>query len=378
MAFKNRSFSSLLRIGFFYFVGLSIFFTTAFLIVSFRISYKGEVEVPSLTGKMYLDEHNRLKEVGFNVELEKSHSVEYPYGYIFSQSLTPGDVVKSGQKLTLSVNYSKVLVETPKLISFSFSLAPKILSNVYSDGRRYKLNIGVVTRIPSKYSKGEILAQYPLYRTPVIPEYPVSLLVSLGSSGKGSKDALLPSTREINRLNIEIIKRIAYHLGIPLDISISPTTDYKKDGSVLDSAPLKRLFHQNQGSTWKVRVAKYQWEGENKDGNREHPFRFVWLGIDDLGIQEGSYSICKLRPADLPDHSKDDEHSIFSYIAFERGKTVPFFKSLDDEELLIWKDLPVISKKNCRGETNLKEQPLAELPKNLSAEIEPMKTYILR
>ena len=370
----KKIFSSWAQIVFLYFTGFSIFFIAAFAIVNLRISYKGEIKVPSLIGRMYLDEHNHLEKVGFKVKLEKIHSLEYPYGYIISQSLSPGDVVKFGQKLTLSVNHSKTLVETPKLIGSFVSLASKILGNIHSSGRRYRLNVGVVTRIPSKYPKGEILSQYPPPETPVVPEYPVSLLVSNGAfpdnitSPKDSAEGntLLPSPKKINRLNIEIVKGIAYHLNIPLDIETSPTIEFEKNGFVLESAPLTLniLSKEIRKAVWKVKIAKYEPLETRVD--IDYPFYFVWLDIDDLDIGEGRYTISSLRHKegfDVLRNAKD--HVIFSYISFKKYNKVPFFRSVGDEELLIWKD----HFSPAQGEANISQK---------SEDVEPFRVYSLK
>ena len=354
MTAKTTQILSWVQIAFFYFVGVSIFFIVAFVIVNLRISCKGEINVPSLVGKMYLDEHNRLEKAGFRVELEKIYSLEYPYGYILSQNLSAGDAVKFGQKLTLIVNQSKAVVETPKLVGSLASLAPKILGNIHSRGRRYKLNVGVVTHIPSKYPKDEILAQYPPPRTPVIPEYPVSFLVSYGnpktpqkvsdkndSAEDTSKDTSsntpLPAPKEINQLNIEIVKKIAYHLKIPLEIETAPTSDPEENGFVLESERLvpNMLHNTNREKTWKITVAKYKSKEAEaaKDEGFNYPFHFIWLNTDDLNIEEGSYVIGKFRSKT----TSGPENGI-SYIAFKKNKKVPFFKGYKKEDLLIWKD----------------------------------------
>ena len=76
---KPKTYLTLGRIGLFYFFGLSIFFISAFTIITLQVSVKDRVEVPMLVGKLYLEEHNRLQRLGIKIEIEKNHSLDYPY-----------------------------------------------------------------------------------------------------------------------------------------------------------------------------------------------------------------------------------------------------------------------------------------------------------
>ena len=331
----------------FYFVGLSIFFTVAFIIVALRISFKQEIKVPALVGKMYLDEHNALQESGFQIKFEKVHSVNYPYGYIISQSLSAHKVVKYGQKLVLLVNESRNVVETPRIVGSLESLAPKILSNVHSGKRRFKLNPGIITKIPSERPKGEIIAQFPLPRTPVKPESPVSFLVSLGA--QNNKQAYLNlnaadpfDLNQKKNQSIEIVKSLAYHLKIPLDIKPIVTQNIEKNAIVLESTfPKNWLNNLSEGSSkkkandqpqknlvWRVKVGQYQDKQDQDEYEDEFPFRFIWLTPDEIGVDEGFYTISQ---------KKDLDYSQFSYVKLKEDRPVPVFKRLH-EQFFFWEN----------------------------------------
>ena len=49
----------------FYFMGLSIFFIAGFTIINIRVSQKEMITVPALVGKLYIEEHNKIENLGF-------------------------------------------------------------------------------------------------------------------------------------------------------------------------------------------------------------------------------------------------------------------------------------------------------------------------
>ena len=335
----------------FYFIGLSLFFITAFLIVTLRVSYKGEIQVPSLIGKTYLEEHNYLQKNGFEIILKSIHSTNYPYGYIISQSLSPGKIVKIGQKIILLVNQSKNIVKTPFLIGSLDSLAPKILSNAHSDKRRFKLIPGIVSYIPSDQPKGEILAQYPLAETPVPPEYPVSYLVSAGTLEETSdkkvthleqknnlnqkaEEAIANASSKGEGLNIEIVKSMAYHLKVPLEIYETSVNDPEQDSFVIQSQ-LSSKIKTNIKPIWEVKVGRYK----NLHLQEEigYPFQFIWINTADLDIDQGIYTIAQEQGAKntkLAQIKNNYAPSLF-YLSLKKDQSLPFFKTFNDQ-FFIW------------------------------------------
>ncbi len=352
------------QVFFFYFVGLSLFFIVAFVIVTLRISHKGEVSVPSLVGKTYLEVHNGLQESGFEIKLKNTYSTNYPYGYIVSQSLSPGKIVKIGQKVTLLVNQSKNIIKTPTLVGTLESIAPKILGNVHSGERRFKLISGVVTHVSSDRPKGLILAQYPLPKTPVPPEYPVSYLVSLGnhteSSARDSKKAPnneVNGAKSLNRqqkkkdrleikrmmneldlhkkvLNIEIVKAMSYHMKIPLEIDKTSVERPEQDGLVLEYSLLGDR-RNGQQIIWKVNVGYY--DKKNSKEEKDYPFQFIWVSPQELGINQGVYTVAQRIGAQSDRVAEEGQQLLsgLSYVSLSKNQLLPLFKTFSDE-FLIW------------------------------------------
>jgi len=200
----------------------------ALIIITVNVKTKEKLKVPALAGKLYLEEHNRLMNLGLKVDIEKANLVEYPYGYILAQNIPPGKIVKEGTHFVLLINESQSVVPVPLLVGASESIALKLLANIPVGKTSYPLTMGTITRIPNDKPAGEILAQYPPPSTTVIPLTPVSALVSEGPE-KFKTGFLLP---DLKGVHIEIIKKLSYDLQIPVKIVPVKTYDYWKNGDV--------------------------------------------------------------------------------------------------------------------------------------------------
>ncbi len=176
---KMLYFKHVTRILIFYFVGLSIFFVSGFTIFKVLFADTERTVVPDVVGRLFLGEHNKLRE-DFKVDLKPAYLVQYPYGYILAQNLTPGKSVDKNTKLELLINFSDAIVQVPKLVGFSEDLVDGSISSLPVGGRIFSLRKGVITRVYSAQPKREVLAQFPPAGTPVIPNTPVSLLISDG------------------------------------------------------------------------------------------------------------------------------------------------------------------------------------------------------
>ena len=278
---KSPWLASWIRVILFYFVGFSLFFIIGFTIISIRVSSKELVLVPDVVGKLYLDEHNSLQDAGFKIEVEKKTVYEYPYGYVIAQSEPAGKLLKRGATFILLVNYSKNIIPVPQVVGMQEKIAEGILSQIPVGSNTYTLSKGVVTRIPSEKPAGEILAQYPPVGVTVIPEFPVSLLISAGKLKRGHKKKI----SSIQGLHIDIIRQMAYHLKIPVHVDSQFTDDFKKEGIVEEFdfgkkgniVSEKHLSSDGSGDvdadvSWSVKVNQYK-----SEWNERFPNRYVWV-----------------------------------------------------------------------------------------------------
>jgi len=261
-----------------YLVGFTLFFLASLIIITVNVRTRGKVNIPSLVGKLYLEEHNTLMTTGLHIELQKANLVEFPYGYILAQSIAPGEIVSEGTRLALLTNDNKSIVPVPNIVGSSEVIAQKILANIPVGKTSFSLVIGTVTRIPSDKPAGEVLAQYPPAQAQVIPETPVSLLISEGPE-KLKTGYLFPDVRDVH---VEILKKISYVNHIPIKIVTTKTYDYKKNGLVeeIDHGSAGAFVTANAATSempyWTVKVKKYAEQGE-----KIFPNSLVWVSVED-------------------------------------------------------------------------------------------------
>ena len=272
------------RIGMVYLVGFTLFFLVSLMIITLNVRTRQKVNVPSLVGKMYLEEHNNLMSSGLHIELQKASLVEHPYGYILAQSIAQGEVVSEGTRLVLLINDSKSIVPVPNIVGSSESIAQKILENIPVGKTSFSLTMGTITRIPSEKPTGEVLAQFPPATATVIPDSPVSMLISEGPD-KLKTGYLFPDVRNVH---IEIVKKISYDNHIPIKIIPVQTYDYKKNGQVDDiDFGRKGAFvfitpNENNAELpfWTVRVKKY----DNQSG-KNYTNELIWVNVEDFKLK---------------------------------------------------------------------------------------------
>ncbi len=224
------------RILLFYFVGLSVFFISGFIVFKVLFADTEKAIVPDVVGRLYLNDHNMLRD-DFKVELKSAYLVQYPYGYILAQNLTPGRKVDKNTKLELLVNLSDAIVQVPKLTGFSEDLVDGSIASLPVGGRIFSLRKGVITRVPSAQPKREVLAQFPPAGTPVLPNTPVSLLVSDGPAQPGTPQAnLIPKLEK--GIPVSIALNAAYHLKKPAAITLRNTDKADENATLLSEAKI--------------------------------------------------------------------------------------------------------------------------------------------
>jgi len=335
---QQSIFKGIVRVGVFYFVGLSLFFIAGFIIITLRVADKQKVKVPSLIGKLYLDVHNSLTSKGFKIILKKAHSTEYDYGYILSQSTSQGKIVSKGSKLELLVNQSKNLIEVPKLIGINEGIAMGMLKNIPIGSRMYKLTKGLITRIPSEIPKGEIIAQYPLESTKVRPETPVGLLISLGPRR-------LKTTMQLPKLkgnHIEILKKMAYLKKMPIHLTIKKVSKEKENGIVLladvSSVKNKKIrWNKTENVTLNLTIGRFNYEDDNKN----YPNRLQWLDLKKHNLLQGEFTLVstvknKISSVKMVVGLEEAEsENITSVFYLKDTMMIPFFQSTK-ETITVW------------------------------------------
>lgn len=272
---KLQYLTNLGKVALFYFLGLSLFFIAGFVIITFRVRVKKEVVVPAVVGHMFLEEFNRLSNLGLRINLEPHHSTQYPYGFILAQSLPAGQIVKENTKITLLVNLSEKVVSVPKLVGNSIEFVDNILNNITGAGKTYRLTRGITLFVPSEKPNGEVLEQFPLPETMVVPNSPVHLLVSEGSQ-KISR--LTTKTMPFN-----LAARMAYELKKPLSLSLENTQNIENDGFVSVEIQENKILGK---------LAHFSLKNKKKSllEEKELPYRFHWQKLK-LSTKEKNFTL---------------------------------------------------------------------------------------
>lgn len=265
-----------------------------------------------LVGKMYIEEHNDLSNLGLKIDLKKVNLVEFPYGIILSQNISPGKIVKEGSIFVLTVNESKTIVPVPSLVGVSEPIALKMLNVIPVGKTTFNLLPGVITTIPHPAPKGEVLAQFPPANTPVLPDSPVMMLISEGPD-KLKTGFHLP---DLKKSNIEIIKKLSYDLQIPIKINPVITYDYWKNGEI-EKIHYGRsgsfYFNKNQAKQiWDVYVYRYI-----SDDLNSYPYQMRWVDIKDTNLEGKELTLFE-KPA-----FTDSQYQNSAYVMM--GKTWPVF-----------------------------------------------------
>ncbi len=310
-----------------YSIGLFLLLFISFIIISLRVSYKEKVVVPALVGTLYFDHHNPLVSKNLKIYMKTTNLFEYPEGYIISQSVPPGEVVREGTKLTLLVNQSKATLHAPKLVDKLESLVPSILNSVHAHNRVFKLKKGVVTYVPSARPKGIILAQYPLAGASITPDIPISYLVSLG------KELTLFQPPQVIGKNVHIIKRMAYFIRTPLKIISKKVNSQKEAGFILKSkfenvAPEMTWQTIQDKVYWRIMVGRYDGTSDH-DTSKIYPFSSTWVNAVDMRLPSNAI-VTIGRRIDIPAKPGEKQDEFFyepeAYLLLDKTYTdIPLF-----------------------------------------------------
>ncbi|MFO1472824.1 MAG: hypothetical protein U1F27_17540 [Turneriella sp.] len=353
------------RILLFYFIGLSVFFISGFAVFKVLFADTERTVVPDVVGRMFLGEHNKLRD-DFKVEIKTAYLVQYPYGYILAQDLTPGKRVDKMTKLELLVNLSDAIVQVPKLVGFSEDLVDGSLASLPVGGRIFSLRKGVITRIPSSQPKREVLAQFPPPGTPVIPNAPVSLLISDGPAASPARASL--NIRIEKGTPAAIAMAAAYHLKKPAAIKLTQTQKADENATLLNDAKVTADSLEIEVGQFVETLAK----GKSKIDLEDLPFAQLFVPEKKWGEKGAVLTIARKEPV------ANEDGSFYSDMFLVRNQSpLPVFRRRD-EIFDVYKDVytppvnkPVAEKapdKNAAATTGEPGKTPATVPDTTKAE----------
>jgi len=307
------------KILLFYFIGLSIFFISGFTIFKVLFADTEKTIVPDVVGRLFLGEHNKLRD-DFKIEIKSAYLIQYPYGYILAQDLAPDKKVDKNTKLELLVNLSDAVVQVPKLTGFSEDLVDGSLASLPVGGRIFSLRKGVITRIPSSLPKREILAQFPPPGTPVIPNSPVSLLISDGPAPANQPQALLRNKIE-KGTPVAIAMSAAYYLKIPAVLQLAKTEKAAENATLVADAKISPDSIELQVGEFSESLAK----GKSKIALADLPYTQLFVPQKQWGEPGATLTIARKEAA------KGGDSSLYSeYYLIKNQSPIPIFRRRDE------------------------------------------------
>lgn len=310
------------KILLFYFVGLSIFFISGFAVFKVLFADTERTIVPDVVGRLFLGEHNKLRD-DFKVDVKPAYLTQYPYGYILAQDLTPGKTVDKNTKLELLVNLSDAIVQVPRLTGFSEDLVDGSLASLPVGGRIFSLRKGVITRVPSTQPKREVLAQFPPVGTPVIPNTPVSLLISDGPAPAGTAGPQAMLKQKIEKgTPVSIALNAAYHMKIPAVIKLAKTEKADENATLIADAKIAAdAIELNVGEFTEI-IGK----GKTKIDFPDLPYVQLFVPEKKWGDKDQILTVARREAVAAEDGSPYSE-----YFLFKNQSPLPVFRRRDDK-----------------------------------------------
>lgn len=303
------------KIALFYFVGLSLFLTTGFVIFKVLFAETEKVVVPDVVGRLYLNDHNLLRD-DFKVEIKPAYLLQYPYGYILAQSLPAGREVEKNTKLELLVNFSDAVVQVPKLVGLSEDLVDGALASLPVGGRIFSLRRGMVTRVPSAKPQREVLAQFPPPGTPVIPNTPVALLISDGPKAQAAAPKLEKG------IPVSLALAAAYHLRRPAKLVRREVPNADDNARLLRDAEVTGDSIAVEVGYFPEQLAK----GKSAIALEDLPFTTVWLPAKKLGKRDAIFTIARREAV-----ANEDGSFYSEFWLLYNTETIPVFRRRSEQ-----------------------------------------------
>ncbi len=256
---KSFYFKTISRIAFIFFIGFSVFLFFATLILIFLTKPEGEVEIPNVIGKRYIEINNTLirKELRPSISFRDVYEIEN--GIVLEQHPDPGSVVSTGSKIRLVISRCNLFVEVPNVSGLELPFALNKLKNQHIQERSISLPVGVISYMPSDtVAENVVIDQSPKPGEKITLERKVNLLVS---SGKTDDKMEMP---DLTGQSIELGFSLLAAKGAYVRQNIVNVASIEQSGLIGSQTPPKGS-KINKGDTVTLSVNYYK--------INEHPYR---------------------------------------------------------------------------------------------------------
>lgn len=221
-----------------FFLAGALFLVMALTVFSLRNESTGVWTMPNLSGSYYTDVHNELARMNLRVELDREYFPDRPQGVILTQSILPGETVRSRDKLILKVNGYRAILDMPDYRGAPFATVLSSLKQMAYEDYVFSLRPGVVTYVyDENLPDGTVIEQFPPGGARVLPESSVDFLVS---SKKAEVRRVFQNRKqlpvsELKNVRIDVVSGYLMKAGVDYQIvAVEPTRDETKNGQVSD------------------------------------------------------------------------------------------------------------------------------------------------
>lgn len=256
---KSFYFKTISRIAFIFFIGFSVFLFFATLILIFLTKPEGEVEIPNVLGKRYIEINNTLirKELRPSISFRDVYEIEN--GIVLEQHPDPGSIVSTGSKIRLVVSRCNLFIEVPNVSGLELPFALNKLKNQHIQERSISLPVGVISYMPSDtVAENVVIDQSPKAGEKITLERKINLLVS---SGKTDEKMEMP---DLTGQSIELGFSLLAAKGAYVRQNIVSVPSVEQSGLIGSQTPPKGS-KINKGDTVTLSVNYYKLN--------EHPYR---------------------------------------------------------------------------------------------------------
>ena len=179
----------------------------------------GEAPVPQLAGQPRRQAEERLRDAGFEPQVERTFSDTVPRGRVIATTPAGGTTIEVGSTVILDVSRGREQVEVPDVVGESEDSARDELQGA-------GLRVGEVTEEASEEEPGTVIEQSPASGEQVARGEPVDLVIAQAVAVPDVVD----STEEEATATLE-------EAGFEVRVREQVVTDEAEDGVVLDQSP---------------------------------------------------------------------------------------------------------------------------------------------
>lgn len=233
---KKESIKLIVRYGLLFVIAAALFLLMALTVFALRTESAGVWTMPNVSGSYYIDVHNELSRMNLRVEIDREYFPDRPQGIILTQSVLPGEVVRGRDKLVLTVNSYKAILDVPDFKGTPLTAALSSIKQMVQEDQVFSLQPGIVSYVyDESMADGTVIDQFPPANARAMPDSTIDFLVS---SRKDEVKRAFANRSSINveqlkNVRIDVVSSLFMKAGVDYQIvKINETNDEAKSGQV--------------------------------------------------------------------------------------------------------------------------------------------------